>query len=191
MADESYIDHRRPSLCTRTGAEFFPLEPRAEDVRIEDIAWATGMKCRYTGHTSTFYSVAEHSVLVAQYVETRWPGCKELVQQALLHDAAETYLPDVTGPVKRDPRIKAWFDPIEEAVERAVAEAFSLSFPMYPEVKIADKELLKREVPQLMPPVSWWTVEAPDEWAEKLTIDGWWPPVATMRFMQAFRRLFL
>lgn len=182
---------RESSLCTHSGREFLVLEPRSEDVAIEDIAWSTGMKCRYTGHTSRFYSVAEHSLLVEQYVAMRWPLDLGLRREALLHDASEAYLPDVTGPVKRDPRVSEWYRPIEARVETAVAEAFGLPDPPSKNVKIADKELFKKEVPQLMPSVYWWNIDEPDEYAAVLCIQGMDPPLATRRFMESYRRLFL
>lgn len=182
---------RRTSLCTHSGREFMVLEPRAGDVAIEDIAWSTGMKCRYTGHTNRFYSVAEHCLLVEQYVSLRWPLDLDLRREGLLHDGSEAYLPDMTGPVKRDPRVHEWYHPIETRVDEVVAEAFGLPYPASKEVKIADKELFKAEVLQLMPSVYWWNIEEPDEYASVLHIQGLDPALATRRFMESYRRLFL
>lgn len=81
-------------IQTFTGRAFWPLRPRAEDVRIEDIAHALAMKCRFGGMTRQFYSVAQHSVLVSRIV----PPADAL--WGLLHDAAEAYLPDVCRPIK-------------------------------------------------------------------------------------------
>ena len=55
-------------MQTYTGRQFWPIDPRANEVHIEDIAHALSMMCRYNGHCRTFYSVAEHSVLVSQHV---------------------------------------------------------------------------------------------------------------------------
>ena len=68
-------------IQVHSGGKFWPLDPRADEVRIGDIAHALSLICRFTGHTKSFYSVAQHSVLVAQTVK-RWleeatcSGCK-------------------------------------------------------------------------------------------------------------------
>ena len=66
--------------------KFNLLDPRAEDVSIEDIAHALTNLCRYNGHCRPFYSVAEHCVHVADLCRP------ELHYAALLHDAAEARL---------------------------------------------------------------------------------------------------
>jgi hypothetical protein len=38
-------------IQTASGLPFWPLNPRAQDLNIDDIAHAISMKCRYTGHT--------------------------------------------------------------------------------------------------------------------------------------------
>lgn len=186
------IGHTRPSMCTRSGIEFFPLDPDPKAVKVSDISWALGMMCRYNGHCDTFYSVAEHSVLTMQYCELRWPDRKDLAKAALFHDASEAYLPDVCSPLKHDHRFGKWFNPIEEGVQKAIAEALELPELEPPEVKRADIEVFKLERGILMPEnsSSWWEIKEPDQWAKQLELIGWVPPVATLRFEQHARRLF-
>ena len=58
-------------ITTYTGVHFTPTEPKAEDIRIEDIAHALSMICRGNGHVKTFYSVGEHCINCAAEAEAR------------------------------------------------------------------------------------------------------------------------
>lgn len=69
--------------------------PRAEDLRLTDIAHHLARVCRYNGAVDGFYSVASHSVYVARNV------APEYAPAALLHDATEAYLGDMTSGLKR------------------------------------------------------------------------------------------
>ena len=73
-------DNHLGTLYTEKGM-FRPLEPRVEDIHIEDIARALANICRYAGHVRHFYSVAEHSFRVCDKVS------RENALWALLHDA--------------------------------------------------------------------------------------------------------
>jgi 5'-deoxynucleotidase YfbR-like HD superfamily hydrolase len=81
-------------INTVSGIEMDLLNPTPEMIDINDIAHSLGMQCRFGGHVSMFYSVAQHSVFVAGKAPA------ELRKHALLHDAAEAYLQDITAPLK-------------------------------------------------------------------------------------------
>jgi len=82
-------------ILLRSGTMHDLLNPAANgDPIIEDIAHALANICRWTGHTSRFYSVAEHCIRAAAIAP---PECKLHV---LMHDAAEAYLGDVATPLK-------------------------------------------------------------------------------------------
>lgn len=66
---------------------------------IETIAHALSQINRFTGHLREPYSVAEHSVRVARAVADL-DGPPRAVLAALLHDAHEAYLGDISGPLK-------------------------------------------------------------------------------------------
>lgn len=91
----------------------------AEDVKIEDIAHALSHVCRFGGHSSRHYSVAEHSLLVAEMV----PDDMKLA--ALLHDASEAYISDIVSPVKR---MLPDYRKLENQIELAIDEKFGLNW---------------------------------------------------------------
>ena len=72
----------------------------APEFRPDDIAHALSLNCRFNGHPSQFYSVAEHSMLVSAIVHLLG-GTREQVLEGLLHDATEAYLTDVPAPFKQ------------------------------------------------------------------------------------------
>ena len=53
-------------IFTASGRQFWALDPRAEEIHIEDVAHALSMQCRWGGMVHTWYSVAEHCVRVAE-----------------------------------------------------------------------------------------------------------------------------
>ena len=81
-------------VSTYLGNRFYPLEPRIDRVAIEDIAHGLAFQCRFNGQTCDFYSVAQHSLIVADLV----PEPYRLA--ALLHDAPEYVIGDMISPVK-------------------------------------------------------------------------------------------
>jgi len=171
-------------IQTYTGRRFRPFDPRPEDVCIEDIAHALALKCRFGGHCTAFYSVAQHSVLVSNAAATR--GLRADVQlDGLLHDAAEAYLPDVPRPVK--PHIVG-FEIVEHRIEMAVATAFGLMTPWHPAVKQLDTAILRDEARQLMDgDHSDWDLPEP---ALGIPIDPWGPEESERRFIERFEMLW-
>ena len=88
-------------IRTYTKKHFYPTEPRIEDVCIEDIAHSLSLICRANGHFPRFYSVAQHSISCAREALAR--GLSDRVVLAcLIHDGSESYLSDITRPVKKD-----------------------------------------------------------------------------------------
>lgn len=86
-------------IRTYTGRHLNPIFVTPFDLCIEDIAHALSLVCRWAGHSRIHYSVALHSLVVAELVRrnsldqgwTLW---------GLLHDAAEAYIGDMAKPVK-------------------------------------------------------------------------------------------
>jgi phage pi2 protein 07 len=126
-------------IRTYHGLEFDFVDPKPEQVCIEDIAHALSNICRFTGHTPNHYSVAEHSILVSYYVE---PQNRLL---ALLHDASEAYLGDVASPLKQ---LLPEYKKLEEKVANVIFEALGVDIvtnKAYNDVKLADNLMLEKE----------------------------------------------
>jgi hypothetical protein len=85
-------------IATRHGRRWHFLDPRIEDVDLEDIAYSLAHLSRFTGHAGS-YSVATHSCHVADIVVML--GHPEFALDALTHDAHESYVGDVSSPLKR------------------------------------------------------------------------------------------
>lgn len=139
------------AICTATGLTFRFDAPSPDDVSLEDIARSLSNICRFTGHTSDFYSVAEHSCLVLEIVNDLCGGeaTRELQVSALVHDAPEAYTNDVSTPLKR---MLADYRATEHRVwEQAVAPKFGVPVDMPKLVKLADKFAYFIERNQLMP----------------------------------------
>lgn len=154
LDENGLIVGKTDAIYTYSGGIIQPLNPDPDDIDIVDIAHALSNQCRYTGHTHSFYSVAEHSLLCAAYV--RQQGGTALQQlTALLHDASEAYLSDIARPIKKAPEFGNVYVAFEKALERAIGQAFGISEDPFatPLVKEADERILGIEVHTLMPHV--------------------------------------
>lgn len=171
-----------PYIQTYSGTEFWSLSPRSRDVKIIDIAHALSNKCRFAGHCKTFYSVAQHSVLVSRQLP------KEQRLWGLLHDAGEAYFADIPNPIKR---MHDLFDQIEEPIMKAVAEQFGLVWPMPKTVKVADKILLATEARDLLPVVWKDWHELWQHMALEFKIEAVSPIEAKAMFLEEFCKLWL
>ena len=165
-------------IQTFTGTKFYPTKPNPADIHIADIAHALSHMCRYGGHCSEFYSVAEHSVILSRVVP------REDALWALLHDATEAYLVDVPRPVKKE---LTNYREIEAGLEVAVAMKFGLQLPIPESVKHADNAILADEMSALMP-------NPPDCWEDLPPPLGVWVPLwgpkdAEVAFLTRFKEL--
>ena len=172
-------------IQTYTGRQFWPLSPRPEDVCIEDIAHALSNMCRFTGHCREFYSVAQHSVLVAEmFVQVTGQETGPNVLAALLHDASEAYLVDVPSPIKP---FLAGYKGMESAVMDCICIRFGIDGAPrhHPMIKFCDATLLATEARDLMcaRPAPWQEMPTPLYGA----IRPLPPAEAERQFLGAFR----
>ena len=70
-------------MNTFSGKKFDPMDIKAEDICLEDIAHALSLLCRGGGHLKHFYSVGQHSINCMK--EARERGWSERVQAVPLH----------------------------------------------------------------------------------------------------------
>jgi uncharacterized protein len=121
------------------------MTPSVDDIRIEDIAHHLALQCRFNGACRVFYSVAQHSINVAELLP-KW--CK---LEGLLHDAAEAYIGDVTRPMK-EVLDSSVLPMVEATFNQVIANKFLLKQDATTDllVKDADWIMLKSEAQALM-----------------------------------------
>jgi hypothetical protein len=156
-------------IQTFSGRAVWPLDPRPEEIVIEDIAHALSMQCRFTGHVRRFYSVAQHSVHVSSTCDP------SDALAGLLHDASEAYLVDLARPIKRSAGLHG-YRLAEQRLQRVIYQRFGLPVVEPASVELADKIMLGIEARDLMGPLlpGWekWTDQLPAD----LRIDRCWTP---------------
>jgi uncharacterized protein len=166
-----------PWIQTRSGIAFDLVDPRPSTVDLGDIAFSLAHINRFTGHVGC-YSVAQHSVLVSHAV------LPEHARVALMHDAHEAYVGDISSPLKT---LLPGFKAIEQRVWAAIAERFDLQLELPGDVKRADLEALMTEARDLLGP-------APKDWGIDIApwprrIDPWPAEVARLKFLDRAREL--
>ncbi len=177
-------------IYTYTGTMFYPMDPHADEVLIEDIGHALSQCCRFTGHTSSFYSVAEHSVRMAK--EAKREGMDLQLQfVALMHDASEAYIVDVPRPLKMEPYFGALYKKMEEGVMNVIAQKFNFAWPMPAEIKMLDNRLLNTEQRDLLSPEANSTgIWFPEDGIISRKLITWGPKKAKQQFFDTFDMLY-
>lgn len=127
-------------IQTHSGHFIDLMHPDPYAISINDIAYALSHICRFGGHVKEFYSVANHSVLVALNVPA------EDAMAGLMHDATEAYCGDVVGPLKA---ILPAYKDIEAGLWEAIAWRYRLPDELPASVLHADKALLATEMRDL------------------------------------------
>lgn len=138
--ERTYIESK---IETISGAMFDYTKP---EVNVVDVAHGLAYICRFGGHVRRFYSVAEHSILVARMVEALNP---DLAVAALWHDAHEAYIGDLPSPLKKI--VGDEYKIIAARIDEAVSSLAGVTVEElhHPIVKAADNLAVAYEASQL------------------------------------------
>lgn len=190
-------------IQTHTGKRFEFIDPQPDHICIDDIAHALSNKCRFNGHTKEFYSVAQHSILVSEQCETDDIRIKML---ALLHDAAEAYMPDFAAPIKdlfviRNPHggLCNIFEYEERLLERILEHLISADFARWAspttnhlrEIAAADRLVMYWEKRDLLKVDLDWSDNGTDLTLPKPELVGFSPRDAERVFLYRFAGLMM
>jgi uncharacterized protein len=141
-------------MLTVTGAQVDLRLMEKKSLSLLDIAHALAKLDRFTGHCTRPYSVAEHSLLVAEIMERELQIHDPAALLAgLMHDAHEAYIGDLSTPLKQ--LLGAPWALEEARIQQAVLARFGLVSAYYRherDIKRADLIALATERRDLMPP---------------------------------------
>ena len=160
------------------------FDPKTSEISIFDIARSLSQLCRFLGHTTRFYSVAQHSILVSQLVPD------EDALWGLLHDASEAYTGDLPRPFKNLPEMLQ-YRIAEGRLMVTICDRYSLRPEMPRSVELADRAMLATEFRDV-------TTKSDLDWIKNecglaplpnLKIEPWLPKVAETRFLGRFTEL--
>lgn len=126
-------------MLTYSGKYIDVANITADDLNLQDICRSLSLQCRWNGHLGKFYSVAQHSMILAEacrllgmpFVASRW---------ALCHDFSEAYFSDVPLPIKRNPNMD-WFCREEKRLGDLIKERWvtNLSTPWESDLAEVDR----------------------------------------------------
>ncbi len=153
MFSFSPIEQSQPQSCeTASGKYIDVMNPTAEDICIDDIAWALSRQPRFAGHSlGEIYHVAQHAIFVKDLLSeaikeegsllnrsyTTWifnmgllpshvRNDHNLMLHALCHDNTEAYLVDLPSPIKRHSALRGPYKEIEANLTKAIESALGL-----------------------------------------------------------------
>lgn len=157
------------------GERFNVATPDPAKIHLEDVAHALSRTCRFAGHINReHYSVAQHCYHVSCL------AVPEYAQEALMHDAPEAYIHDITRPLKQ---LLTEYQSLERLHWAAIALRFSLPLNLPRVMHNYDMILLATERKQLC-------VSDPEPWdclagvrPLQCTLPTWGPNKAKEMFL--------
>ena len=158
-------------ILTADGRELSVAYPSPDSLTIHALAHSLAQQVRFNGHARRPYSVAEHSLLVAEIAERTLRIDVHGLMAALLHDGHEAITGDMHTPGKREIG-QPWYV-WERRHEHYVRTAFALHGPATTykaAIHRADLLALATERAQLMPahPRAWECLDGvqPVDWID-------------------------
>jgi uncharacterized protein len=122
-------------IRTHNGLAFDYLNPKYDQINIDDIALALSHIPRWLGHTGKHYPIAQHCC----WCYDNTTGNK---LEALMHDASEAYVGDCPTPLKA---LLPDYQKIEDRVSIILADKYKYNYPYSNETHIVDKIALAFE----------------------------------------------
>lgn len=168
------------------GHIFHPMDPRPEEVFIEDIAQSLSRQIRYNGHSDLIITVAQHSCNCAWLTDTMGHSAETQLAM-LMHDAGEYIVGDFIRPLKI--KFPEFYD-LEDAIMSVVIERFTLPVIPHKLLKYFDNVALAWEKRDLY--------QSAREWPNMPDVPDWCPIIipwshtyAEERFLSLFHWLQL
>ena len=163
-------------MRTISNVQFWPLDPKPEEILITDIAHAESMLCRFCGHVRQHYSVAQHSYYVSLFCDEPMKG--------LLHDASEAYLTDLPTPIKSADGMEE-YRRAEHVLQSMIYLKYCKDSIETDNLRWADHQMLLLEKQSLKKQDTNWT----DLPTIKMDIELWSPEEAKRMFLKRFVEL--
>jgi hypothetical protein len=138
-------------ILTASSKQIDFLNPDPNQITIEDIATGLSNQPRFAGQLPTFYSVAEHCIIMERLyvqhvdiVNTKKETITMVSRAILLHDATEAYMCDVPTPLKN---LMDDYLMIEARLDERIKKKFRISQrpDVVAKVKELDTVMLKNE----------------------------------------------
>lgn len=144
---------------TASGLKIVFLQPDIRTIRLSDIAFSLSRLCRFTGATSQFYCVAQHSILVGSLIKEQMDEENisdqsveywDQILAGLLHDAEEFIMGDLSSPLKAI--VGGKYNWVAAGIRRVIFERYGIDWSYHNQiVKMGDNKAILIERFYLMP----------------------------------------
>lgn len=138
ISNETYHGHGVVVGANFETYNIFDMNTVERYVTVENVAASLSKMCRYVGNTHGFYSVAQHSVRMAETFISL--GNITAAIQSLFHDASESLISDFNRPVKRYFETQTpIYKELEEKMTITIFKKLDILYPILDCVDVVDK----------------------------------------------------